>query len=343
MIQLVKKYQPLIKQLDQFEAVAGITEFETLTAMAFDYFLMKKVDVAIIEVGLGGLLDSTNVAVPMLTGITTIGLDHTEILGETIEEIAAQKAGIIKQGVPVVTGNIGPEAFNVIKQTAKEKNAMLYVYGENYKINYLYPDETWGEVFEFFNEAGKIPQLTTPLLGQHQAENAGVAIELYFVYCQLEKLPFREKDVLKGLKKSRWPGRMERLSNEPLVVLDGAHNTHAMNRLVENLKKEFKGYQINILFSALRTKNVREMLERLQQVPTVHIYLTTFEHPKAIELSEVSDLASERVSIVSLWQFGLADILEKMTNEDVLVVTGSLYFISEVRHLLIQLGGDHEV
>lgn len=343
LIQLVKKYQPLIKQLDQFEAVAGITEFETLTAMAFDYFLMKKVDVAIIEVGLGGLLDSTNVAVPMLTGITTIGLDHTEILGDTIEEIAAQKAGIIKQGVPVVTGNIAPEAFTVIQQTAKAKNAPLYVYGENYKINYLHPDEMWGEVFEFFNEIGKIPQLTTPLLGQHQAENAGVAIELYFVYCQLEKLPFREKDVLKGLKKSRWPGRMERLSNEPLVVLDGAHNTHAMNRLVENLKKEFKGYQINILFSALRTKNVREMLERLQQVPNVHIYLTTFEHPKAIELSEVSDLASERVSIVSLWQFGLADILEKMTNEDVLVVTGSLYFISEVRHLLIQLGGDHEV
>ena len=132
LIQLVKKYQPLIKQLDQFEAVAGITEFETLTAMVFDYFLMKKVDVAIIEVGLGGLLDSTNVAVPMLTGITTIGLDHTEILGETIEEIAAQKAGIIKQGVPVVTGNIGPEAFNIIKQTAKEKNAMLYVYAVSY-------------------------------------------------------------------------------------------------------------------------------------------------------------------------------------------------------------------
>ncbi len=171
MIQLVKKYQPLIKQLDQFEAVAGITEFETLTAMAFDYFLMKKVDVAIIEVGLGGLLDSTNVAVPMLTGITTIGLDHTEILGDTIEEIAAQKAGIIKQGVPVVTGNIAPEAFTVIQQTtAKAKNAPLYVYGENYKINYLHPDEMWGEVFEFFNEIGKIPQLTTPLLGQHQAE-----------------------------------------------------------------------------------------------------------------------------------------------------------------------------
>ncbi len=115
-----------------------------------------------------------------------------------------------------------------------------------------------GEVFEFFNEIGKIPQLTTPLLGQHQAENAGVAIELYFVYCQLEKLPFREKDVLKGLKKSRWPGRMERLSNEPLVVLDGAHNTHAMNRLVENLKKNSKDIKSTFCFPPYELK----MLEK---------------------------------------------------------------------------------
>ncbi len=115
LIKLVQKYRPLVEHLDRFEAVAGITEFETLTAMAFDYFLCQKVDVAIIEVGLGGLLDSTNVAVPLLTGITTIGLDHTDILGETIEEIAAQKAGIIKQGVPVVTGNIEERALEVIK------------------------------------------------------------------------------------------------------------------------------------------------------------------------------------------------------------------------------------
>ncbi|WP_165002917.1 MULTISPECIES: folylpolyglutamate synthase/dihydrofolate synthase family protein [unclassified Enterococcus] len=343
LIQLVKKYQPLVGHLDQFEAVAGITEFETLTVMAFDYFLAKEVDVAIIEVGLGGLLDSTNVAVPMLTGITTIGLDHTEILGETIEEIAAQKAGILKQGIPVVTGNIEQAALEVIKNTAKGKNARMYAYGEAYHVNYLHPAENWGEVFEFSNEAGKIPQITTPLLGQHQTENAGVAIQLYFVYCQLEKLPFREKDVLNGLKKSFWPGRMERLRREPLVILDGAHNTHAVKRLAQNLKKEFKDYHINILFSSLRTKNAESMLKELQKVPDVHIYLTTFEHPKAIELSNVSNLANDKVSIVSLWQFGLADILEKMTSEDALVVTGSLYFISEVRNLLLQLGGTDEV
>ncbi len=136
---------------------------------------------------------------------------------------------------------------------------------------------------------------------------------------------------------------MEKLSEEPFVILDGAHNTHAVSRLVQNLKKEFKDYRINILFSALSTKDVEAMLTQLKAVPNAHLYLTTFEHPKALDLSTVTDLVDETVSIVSLWQFGLAEILEKMTNEDVLVVTGSLYFISEVRTLLLQLGGKNEL
>lgn len=343
LIGLVNKYQPLVEQLDRFEAVSGITEFETLTAMAFDYFLNKEVDVAIIEVGLGGLLDSTNVAVPMLTGITTIGLDHTDILGETIEEIAAQKAGIIKQGIPVVTGNIEKRALEVIKKQAKLRNAPLFAYDDAYHVEYKHPAESWGEQFTFSNDHGKMTRLTTSMIGQHQVENAGMAIELYQIYCLKEKIPFREKEIIKGLKLAHWPGRMEKLSNEPLVVLDGAHNAHAVKRLVQNLKKEFKEYHINVLFSALRTKNVESMIEQLKKVPNIHIYLTTFEHPKAIELSNVSDLVDDKVSIVSLWQFGLAEILEKMTDEDALVVTGSLYFISDVRNLLLQLGGNDEL
>ncbi len=122
-IQYVEKYQELIKEMDQQPTSAGITEFETLTVMTLDYFLDQKVDIAIVEVGLGGLLDSTNVVKPMLTAITTIGKDHTEILGDTLEEIAFQKAGIIKEGIPVVTGNIGEEAFVVIEDVA-EKNTV---------------------------------------------------------------------------------------------------------------------------------------------------------------------------------------------------------------------------
>lgn len=342
LIRLVKKYQPLVEQMDQFEAVAGITEFETLTAMAFDYFLEEQVDVAIIEVGLGGLLDSTNVAKPLLTGITTIGMDHTDILGDTIEEIAAQKAGIIKQNVPLVTGNIVPEALAVIEKQAKLKNATQHAWGEAYTVSYKHPAEEWGEIFSFQNEFGKIPKLTIHMIGKHQVENAGMAIEMYQIYCGMMNLPFREKDVINGLKKAQWPGRMERLSEEPLVILDGAHNTHAMARLVQNLKQEFKGYHIHLLFSALRTKEVDKMLHQLQEVPDATIYVTTFDYPKAIELSDIQATSDEKVTIVSMWQFGLAEILEKMTAEDVLVVTGSLYFISELRRLLVQLGGKNE-
>ncbi|KAF1296150.1 tetrahydrofolate synthase [Enterococcus sp. JM4C] len=341
-IQYAEKYQSLVEELDQTEAVSGITEFETLTAMAFDYFLQEKVDVAIIEVGLGGLLDSTNVAVPMLTAITTIGLDHTDILGDTIEEIAFQKAGIIKEGIPVVTGNIGEAALAVILAEAEKKQASVHQFGKDYQVDYLHPDEHWGEVFNFYNEAGRLQKVKTSLLGRHQAENAGVAIELFYQYCLLNNIPFQQKEVVAGLGNARWPGRMERLSQEPLVILDGAHNEHAMKRLVQTVKKEFKEYEINILFSALTTKDIEAMLSLLKTIPKAHIYLTTFDYPKALELKNYSGLADEKVTIVSMWQFGLAEILEKMDSENLLLVTGSLYFISEVREFLLTIGGSDD-
>lgn len=149
LVTLVNKYQPLVDQLDEKPDVAGITEFETLTAMALDYFLEKKVDVAIIEVGLGGLLDSTNVVKPLLCGITTIGMDHMDILGDTLEEIAFQKAGIIKPGVPVVTGNIPSNAIAIIQQEADKKGAPMYRFNQDYRVLYKHPDPQWGKCLNF--------------------------------------------------------------------------------------------------------------------------------------------------------------------------------------------------
>lgn len=341
LIQLVEKFQPLVNDLDQVPAVAGITEFETLTAMAFDHFLQEKVDVAIIEVGLGGLLDSTNVVAPILTGITTIGMDHTEILGDTIEAIAQQKAGIIKPEIPVVTGNIVEPALAVIQEQAVKMNSPIYKYGVDYETHYLHPDEEWGEVFDFANEAGKLKHLKIPLLGEHQTENAGMAIELFFVFCQLQGIREPQRVIASGLMHAFWPARMERVSEEPLVILDGAHNDHAMRRLVQNVKKEFKGRRIYFLFSAIRTKNIHEMVELLKQIPRSRRYLTTFAYPKAVDLADLRDLEDEETTIVSLWQFGLAEILEKMEPDDVLIITGSLYFVSQVRELLGELGGNN--
>ena len=342
LISYVEKYQSLVSELDKTKNTAGITEFETLTAMAFEYFYEKKVDVAIIEVGLGGLLDSTNVAHPLLTAITTIGEDHTEILGETIEKISFQKAGIIKKSIPVVTGNITDEALLVIGEKADEMGSNIYRYGKEYTIEYLHPDKVWGEVFNFYGEKGKISNIKIPLLGIHQTENAAVAIQLFYLYGQLNKLNINERDIYNGLKKAQWPARMELLSSEPLIVLDGAHNDHAINRLVENIKKEFPNREINILFSTLATKNIDQMLTKLKKIPKVHLYLTTFNYPRAIELSKMMHYEDEHTAIVSLWQFGLAEILEKMSDDDLLLITGSLYFVSQVRDLLLNIGENNE-
>lgn len=344
LIALVEKYRPLVEQLDAEEALKGITEFETLTAMALDYFREKDVDVAIVEVGLGGLLDSTNVVEPLLCGITTIGLDHTDILGDTLEEIAAQKAGIIKPGIPVVTGNIPSNALAVIESIARKQQAPIYRFGQEYQVDYHHPDEDWGEIFTFRNESGKLANLHTSLIGRHQPENAGVAVELFYQFCQLKGLPFDAKAVRQGLKQVHWPARMERLSQEPLILLDGAHNDHAVDRLVETMKKEFPDYQINILFSALTTKDVTGMLTQLLKIPNARIYVTTFDYPKAIELNDhFTEVSEDRITVVSLWQFGLGEILERMSSSDeLLLVTGSLYFVSDVRKLLLEMGGDSE-
>lgn len=342
LVKLVEKYQGIISEMDTIPEISGITEFETLTAMALDYFVEKKVDIAVVEVGLGGLLDSTNVVKPLLTVITTIGLDHTDILGDTLEEIAAQKAGIIKEKIPVVTGNITSEALAVIDAAAAAKHAPAYHFAADYHVHYLHPDAKWGEVFDYLGEGGKLTKLLTPLVGRHQVENAGVAIEAYYRYCQLKKLPFQERNVRQGLLKTYWPARMEKISTEPFIVLDGAHNAHAMRRLVENVNKEFKGYQVKVLFSALTTKNVSEMLHLLRKIPNVQIYLTTFDYPKAIDLEKFNDLDYDNVTIVSLWQFGLAEILGRQSSTELLLVTGSLYFVSKVRELLLGLGDSDE-
>ncbi|EOL49349.1 bifunctional folylpolyglutamate synthase/dihydrofolate synthase [Enterococcus caccae] len=337
-IQYVEKYQQLIEEMDQTPSSAGITEFETLTAMALEYFLDEQVDIAIVEVGLGGLLDSTNVVKPMLTAITTIGKDHTEILGDTLEKIAFQKAGIIKESIPVVTGNIEAAAFAVIDEIASKQHSKVYRYEKDYKAEYLHPDKNWGETFNFYGEAGKISKVKVPLLGRHQVENAAVSIELFYLYCEMRKINFTDRDVCQGLAKAQWPARMEKISDEPLIILDGAHNDHAMRRLAENLKKEFPNREIHILFSALASKNIDQMITILRGVPNVHLYLTTFDYPRAIELTKMEHFEDDKTEIVSLWQFGLGEILEKMSADDLMLVTGSLYFVSQVRELLMNLG-----
>ena len=318
-------------------ALQGTTEFEIITALAYDYFAAEKVDVAIMEVGMGGLLDSTNVCQPILTGITTIGLDHVALLGDTLEAIAEQKAGIIKQGIPLVTGHIVPEALAVIDRIAEGKNAPRIAYGTDYQVRHQESVVT-GEVFDY-TSAVRQGRFQTGLLGLHQIENAGMAIALLDTFCQEDgrALPANTL-VAQALEETRWPGRLEVLSSDPLLILDGAHNPHAIKALLATLQERFANYHKEILFTCIKTKALEDMLDLLVTIPDTELTLTHFDDSRATDESVLKETAKSRNLSLQSWQDFLEQKLtdKKEGKKTVRIVTGSLYFLSQVRAYLME-------
>ena len=318
-------------------ALQGTTEFEIITALAYDYFAAEKVDVAIMEVGMGGLLDSTNVCQPILTGITTIGLDHVALLGDTLEAIAEQKAGIIKQGIPLVTGHIVPEALAVIDRIAEGKDAPRIAYGTDYRVRHQESVVT-GEVFDYTSPVRQ-GRFQSGLLGLHQIENAGMAIALLDTFCQEDgqALPANTL-VAQALEETRWPGRLEVLSSDPLLILDGAHNPHAIKALLGTLQERFADYHKEILFTCIKTKALEDMLDLLVTMPDTELTLTHFDDSRATDESVLKETAKSRNLSLQSWQDFLEQKLtdKKEGKKTVRIVTGSLYFLSQVRAYLME-------
>mgnify|MGYP000989875898 CR=1 FL=1 len=332
---LMADYESLLEG-EKGLALQGMTEFEIITALAYDYFAAEKVDVAIMEVGMGGLLDSTNVCQPILTGITTIGLDHVALLGDTIEAIAEQKAGIIKQGVPLVTGRIAPEALAVIDCIAEGKDAPRIAYGTDYQVRHQESVVT-GEVFDYTSDVRK-GCFQTGLLGLHQIENAGMALALLDTYCQKTGRELASNElVAQALEKTRWPGRLEVLSSEPMMILDGAHNPHAIKALVATLQERFADYHKEILFTCIKTKALDGMLDLLETVPDSKLTLTHFDDSRATGENVLKETAKSRNLNYQSWQEFLDQkMIEDEEKKTVRIVTGSLYFLSQVRAYLME-------
>ena len=332
---LMTDYESLLEG-EKSAVLQGTTEFEIITALAYDYFAAEKVDVVIMEVGMGGLLDSTNVCQPILTGITTIGLDHVALLGDTIEAIAEQKAGIIKQGIPLVTGRIAPEVLAVIDRIAEGKNAPRIAYGTDYQVDHQESVVT-GEVFDYTSPVRQ-GCFQTGLLGLHQIENAGMALALLDIYCQEIGQELASNDLLaQALEETRWPGRLEVLSSEPMMILDGAHNPHAIKALLTTLQKRFADYHKEILFTCIKTKALEDMLDLLETVPDSQLTLTYFDDSRATDEKVMQEVAASRNLDYQSWQEFLD---QKMTEDEekktVRIVTGSLYFLSQVRAYLME-------
>ncbi len=332
---LMADYQSLLEG-ESADNLQGTSEFEIITALAYDYFASEQVDVAIMEVGMGGLLDSTNVCKPILTGITTIGLDHVALLGDTLEVIAEQKAGIIKQGIPLVTGCIVPEALAVIDRIAEAKHAPRLAYGADYQIRHQ-ESVVAGEIFDYTSSVRQ-GRFQTGLLGLHQIENAGMALALLDTYCQEIGRELASNDLLaQALKETRWPGRLEVLSSNPLMVLDGAHNPHAIKALLATLQERFAGYHKEILFTCIKTKALEDMLDLLVEMPDTELTLTHFDDSRATDERVLKETAKSRNLNYQDWQ----EFLEQKMTEDeekqtVRIVTGSLYFLSQVRAYLME-------
>ena len=326
----------LLLEGEHAPALQGTTEFEIMTAIAYDYFASEKVDVSIMEVGMGGLLDSTNVCQPILTGITTIGLDHVALLGNTLEAIAEQKAGIIKQGIPLVTGHIDPEALAVIDRVAARKDAPRIIYGKDYQVSHQVSVGT-GEVFDYTSPLRQ-GRFQTGLLGLHQVENAGMALALLDTFCQETGRELPENDIVaQALEGTSWPGRLEIVSREPLMILDGAHNPHAIKALLATLEERFTDYHKKILFTCIKTKALEDMLDLLERVPDAKLTLTHFDDSRATDEDVLKATAHSRNLNYQDWQ----EFLDQQLTEDeekktVRIITGSLYFLSQVRAYLME-------
>ena len=333
---LMADYQSLLEG-EVAANLQGTTEFEIITAIAYDYFASEQVDVAIMEVGMGGLLDSTNVCQPILTGITTIGLDHVALLGDTLEAIAEQKAGIIKQGIPLVTGRIAPEALAVIDRIAEGKDVPRLAYGKDYQVCHQESVVT-GEVFDYTSVVRQ-GRFQTGLLGLHQIENAGMAIALLDNFCQADGRELASNHLIsQALEETSWPGRLEIVSRDPLMILDGAHNPHAIKALLATLQERFADYRKEILFTCIKTKALEDMLDLLGAMPDTELTLTHFSDSRATDENVLKEAAKSRNLSYQGWQEFLEQKLtdKKEEKKTVRIVTGSLYFLSQVRAYLME-------
>ena len=308
-----------------FEEWGAFNYFEILTAMMFVVFQQEGVDLAIIEVGIGGLLDNTNVGHPLVSVITTIGLDHQDLLGSTLEEITAQKAGIIKAEQQVVVGPVTRECMDVIREIASEKGATVRAFDEDF---FLVEDS-----YQDSSLTISLEQLA--LQGAFQKENATVAIRAFRSWMDATGRSVQPEFIDSALRVVSWPGRMEVLQETPLVMIDGAHNLPAIERLIQNMMGRI-GKKQTLLFSALTRKDSQQMLARLQEaLPDVNIILTSFHPSRGLSIAR-SDVEAYLDSPKISYEESFEDLIDRFASstddESELWVTGSLYFIAEVRH-----------
>jgi len=324
---ILRVFDDVRKVMDEKEPP---TFFEAVTAMALVYFAREEVDWAVIEVGMGGRLDATNVIRPLASVITNIGLDHQEYLGSTLAAIAREKAGIVKDGAPVVTSARQPVVRGILQTACARHGSRLYRLGGDFRIR-----RSADGSFHYYGLRHRWSGLSLNLAGAHQYLNAALALATLEVLEGDGRLQVEEKALRRGLNEVRWPARLEILARDPLIVLDGAHNPQGAEYLRESLRKHFTYKDLHLVLGIMGDKDIRGMLRRLLPLAKTAIF-TQPRYVRAADAEQMRQLARPYIQkhYIIPDPASAIDQARRMAGpEDLVCITGSLYFAGEVKEI----------
>ena len=316
----------VFKQLQQAGLSGKLTDFELLTVAAFLHFVNSHVDIALIETGMGGLLDSTNVVTPIVSIIPSIALEHTKFLGNTIASIAHHKAGIIKQNRPVIIGEMSEEAKAVVYETARLKKASVLELGDQFYIEKTVHGETYTN-----DENGlTLTTVNRKMKGPHQANNMALAITAFFEVATALNVAVDLQSIIAGVRQATMLGRFEEVLQA--VILDGAHNPASAEKLVATIREELPEGPLTIVVGILADKDVEAVLRQLEQVSDC-FYFVDIDNPRAMPATEVQQLSNATEKYIL--QDSVSFIKEQSRMHNKTIVSGSLYLLAEIRSALI--------
>ena len=330
--------------LQYMNAVARIIEthyngeypsfFEVITLIMFQYFTAEQVDFALIETGLGGRLDATNVITPLLSIITTISLEHTAFLGDTYAKVAFEKVGIIKEGVPVIVGVKNEEALAVIRNVAEDRHAECLILGEDFAIT-KQQQHLSVQQFDYEKEDIKMQNIALKMAGSHQIANASLAMTAMLVLQEKGHVRLTDSIIRKALQTAQWAGRFEQVGNN--IVLDGAHNSEGTAALIQTLKEVYPNKNYNFIYAALSDKDHANSIALMDEVANSMAF-TQLALPNAMPAEQLAALSNHPKKVYSSDWLNIIDAeIQGKQEDDILVITGSLYFIAEARKSLLEV------
>jgi dihydrofolate synthase/folylpolyglutamate synthase len=319
--ELIEEIKPHVAKIEK------LTTFEITTALAFMAFAKYGVTAAVFEVGLGGRLDATNVVMPKVSVITSLSYDHTAVLGNTLTLIAGEKAGIIKDGVPVVSSPQKDESLEVLERVAREKSSKLTLVGRDVTFEFIGSSLEGQELAVSFQRSAV--NVHIPLLGLHQIENAATA----YTALKVSRIPISDEQIQTGFSQVKWPARFEVVRRDPPVIFDSAHNQDSFEKLYETLETYFPNKKVYLIFGASEDKNIPGMFDALKP-KIAKIIITRADHPRALEVEKIASLAEQagvQSEAAAPVKAALARALELSSKDGSIVLSaGSMFVTAEV-------------